>query len=86
MHGDLATDTERTLAGLWSEILRVDDVGRTDSFFDLGGDSMLATRLVLSARRTWNVQFSARMLVESPVLKDLANRIDLLVADDRSAR
>jgi hypothetical protein len=86
MPADLATDTELTLAGLWTEILGVDDVGRSDNFFDLGGDSMLATRLVLSARRTWNVQFSVRVLVESPVLKDLAGRIDVLVAGDGSAR
>jgi hypothetical protein len=85
MHADLATDTELTLAKLWTEILRVEDVGRFDNFFDLGGDSMLATRLVLSARRTWNVHFSVRLLVESPVLKDLAKRIDVLVAGDGSA-
>jgi hypothetical protein len=80
MRADLVTETELALAGLWTEILHVDDVGRSDNFFDLGGDSMLATRLVLAARRTWNVQFSVRVLVESPVLKDLADRIDALVA------
>lgn len=86
MHADLATETELALAGLWTEILQVDDVGRSDNFFDLGGDSMLATRLVLSARRTWNVQFSVRVLVESPVLKDLADQIDTLVAGAGNGR
>ncbi|MEU4216996.1 phosphopantetheine-binding protein [Actinoplanes sp. NPDC026623] len=86
MHADLVTETELALAGLWTEILQVDDVGRSDNFFDLGGDSMLATRLVLSARRNWNVQFSVRVLVESPVLKDLADRIDALVAGAGASR
>jgi hypothetical protein len=76
---DLVTDTELALARMWVEVLGVDAVGRGDNFFDLGGDSMLATRLVLSARRTWNVEFSVRVLVDSPVLKDLAGRIDVLV-------
>ncbi len=86
MHADLATDTELTLARLWTEILGLDEVGRSDNFFDLGGDSMLATRLVLSARRAWNVQFSVRVLLESPLLKDMAGRIDVLVAGDGAAR
>jgi hypothetical protein len=76
---DLVTETELALARMWVDVLDVDAVGRGDNFFDLGGDSMLATMLVLSARRTWNVEFSVRVLVDSPVLKDLAGRIDVLV-------
>lgn len=79
VQADLVTDTELALARMWVDVLGVDVVGRSDNFFDLGGDSMLATRLVLSARRTWNVEFSVRALVDSPVLKDLADRIDVLV-------
>ncbi|WP_406068644.1 phosphopantetheine-binding protein [Micromonospora sp. NBC_01638] len=79
VQADLVTETELALARMWADVLGVDVVGRGDNFFDLGGDSMLATRLVLSARRTWNVDFSVRVLVDSPVLKDLADRIDVLV-------
>ena len=81
MQADLFTDTELNLAKMWADMLGVEIVGRRDNFFDLGGDSMLATRLVLSARRRWNVEFTVRMLIDSPVLKDLASRIDVLVAD-----
>jgi hypothetical protein len=81
MRVDLVTDTELALARMWSDVLGVDVVGRGDNFFDLGGDSMLATMLVLSARRAWNVEFSVRVLVDSPVLEDLARRIDALVAE-----
>jgi hypothetical protein len=84
MQADLVTDTEFTLAGMWADLLGVDVVGRGDNFFDLGGDSMLATRLILSARRTWNVEFGVRVLVDSPVLKDMAGRIDVLVAASAS--
>ncbi|BCB89739.1 phosphopantetheine-binding protein [Phytohabitans suffuscus] len=88
MRADLFTDTELKLAQMWIDVLGVDSVGRGDNFFDLGGDSMLATRLVLTARRAWNVEFSVRVLVDSPVLKDMAGRIDVLVgpADTGSPR
>ena len=82
MRADLATDTEVQLSQMWVDVLGVDTVGRGDNFFDLGGDSMLATRLVLTARRAWNVEFSVRVLVDSPVLKDMASRIDVLVTGD----
>jgi len=82
MQADLVTDTEVQLSRMWADVLGVDAVGRSDNFFDLGGDSMLATRLVLSARRAWNLEFSVRVLVDSPLLKDMASRIDLLVSGD----
>lgn len=80
MQADLATDTELKLASMWADVLGTDIVGRDDDFFDLGGDSMLATKVVLAARRTWKVEFTVRVLLDSPVLKDLAGRIDVLVA------
>ena len=44
-------DLECTLAMVWSETLGLAAVGRTDNFFDLGGDSILAMRLVHRASR-----------------------------------
>lgn len=84
MRADLATDTEVRLSQLWADVLGVDAVSRDDNFFDLGGDSMLATRLALMARRAWNVEFSVRLLIDSLVLKDMAGRIDALVAGERT--
>ncbi|GAF88781.1 unnamed protein product, partial [marine sediment metagenome] len=43
---ELTTDTERTVAGLFADLLGVDQVGADDSFFELGGHSLLATKLV----------------------------------------
>jgi Phosphopantetheine attachment site len=83
MKADPVTETELKLAGMWAEALGVDSVGRDDDFFDMGGDSMLATTVVLLARRTWNVEFTVRVLLDSPVLKDLAIQIDALAADQR---
>jgi amino acid adenylation domain-containing protein/non-ribosomal peptide synthase protein (TIGR01720 family) len=44
------TATERTLAGLFAEVLRLPSVGVADSFFELGGDSIVAIQLVSKAR------------------------------------
>ncbi|WGF87887.1 amino acid adenylation domain-containing protein [Marinivivus vitaminiproducens] len=39
-------ETERMLAGIWASVLKCDRVGRSDNFFDLGGDSILAMQIV----------------------------------------
>ncbi|MGN9806188.1 amino acid adenylation domain-containing protein [Micromonospora sp. L32] len=44
-------DTERLLAGIWSEVLGVATLGIDDDFFDLGGHSMLATQVVAKIRK-----------------------------------
>ena len=52
-----ATEDEHRLAGLWREVLGVDAIGRTDSFFDLGGHSLLVARLL----RRVEAEFGCRM-------------------------
>lgn len=79
MEGDFETETERQLAMIWAEVLKLDKVGRDQDFFSLGGDSLLATKVVLEARRFWKIDFTVRVLIDTPVLAGLARRIDLLV-------
>jgi amino acid adenylation domain-containing protein/non-ribosomal peptide synthase protein (TIGR01720 family) len=67
-----ATPTEKVLASIWTELLEVPDVRRDDSFFDLGGQSLLATRLVSRIRETWGVDARLRAVFDVPVLADLA--------------
>jgi thioesterase domain-containing protein/acyl carrier protein len=45
------TPLERTLARIWSEVLRVPQVGVDERFFDLGGDSLLAVRLMAQVKK-----------------------------------
>jgi amino acid adenylation domain-containing protein len=69
-------DTEHALARLWSEVLRVPEVGVFDNFFgDLGGHSLLATQLTARIRRTFGIDFPLHRLFESPTIADLALRV-----------
>ena len=76
MEGDFKTQTESRLAMIWADVLHLDQVGRDQDFFDLGGDSLLATKVVLEVRRAWDINFTLRVLVGTPVLADLAEHID----------
>ena len=69
------TDAERALAEVWSELLGVQSVNRTDNFFSLGGHSLLAVRAVAKLRALgWPA--TAEMAIVSPVLSDLAQAIE----------
>ncbi|HEV2735411.1 MAG TPA: condensation domain-containing protein, partial [Longimicrobiaceae bacterium] len=65
------TEAERTLAAVWSEVLRVERVGVHDDFFALGGDSIVAIQLSSRAARA-GLRFSLRELFRSPTVAALA--------------
>lgn len=69
------TDTEKALAAIWREVLGIEDIGAHDNFFDLGGYSQLAVRLLLKVRERFNTDLPIRALFESPTLEQLARRI-----------
>ncbi|HKN51653.1 MAG TPA: amino acid adenylation domain-containing protein, partial [Amycolatopsis sp.] len=67
-----ATAAERGLAKIWAEVLRVDRVGVTDSFFALGGDSISSMRLASRVREEFGVDVSPRALFTAPTLGEFA--------------
>jgi hypothetical protein len=66
---------EPVLAALWAELLRVDRVGRRDSFFALGGHSLLAVRLVSRVRKALGVELALSDVFGRPELTDMAEAI-----------
>lgn len=64
---------EQQLALLWQEILQVEEVGRHDNFFALGGDSMIAIRFFTKARRA-GLRLRARDVFRYQTLAELAAR------------
>jgi acyl carrier protein len=66
---------EEAVAAIWAELLGVERVGRHDDFFQLGGNSLLATRLVFRIRREMDVELSVRDVFEKPELSLLAEHL-----------
>jgi mycobactin peptide synthetase MbtE len=69
------TDTERALAKVFAELLSTPEVGRSDDFFALGGDSILSVQLASRARAA-GLAVSPRMIFENPTVQELAAALD----------
>ncbi|MGW1352919.1 amino acid adenylation domain-containing protein [Streptomyces sp. NPDC002409] len=71
-----ATSTATELAGLWARLLDLERVGADDSFFALGGHSMLGVRMLGEVRARLGVTVPLRSLFERPRLQDFADLVD----------
>jgi non-ribosomal peptide synthase protein (TIGR01720 family) len=65
------TAAEQTLARIWSEVLRVNEVSIYDNFFELGGDSILSIQVISRANRA-GLKLTPRQLFEQPTVAALA--------------
>ncbi len=68
-----STPTERLLAAVWADVLRLERIGVNDHFFDLGGDSILSIQVVARCRRA-GLEISTRDLFDHPTIAELARR------------
>ncbi|MDO6725759.1 SDR family NAD(P)-dependent oxidoreductase [Cognatishimia sp. 1_MG-2023] len=70
-----SNDVERTLAGFWQDLLGIEQVGVNDSFFDLGGHSLIAVRLFSMVKKAYRIEFPISVLFEAPTITQCANLI-----------
>ena len=71
-----SSPSEELLAAAWSEVLEISPISAAAHFFHLGGHSLLATQVASRIRASFGVELPLRTLFETPVLRELARRID----------
>jgi acyl carrier protein len=73
------TPTELVLVDHWADLLGIARVGINDSFFEVGGDSLLGTRLVSRIYEEFDVRLPLRAIFERPTIAELAALIEQVV-------
>jgi acyl transferase domain-containing protein/SAM-dependent methyltransferase len=74
------TDTERSLAEIWSAQLGVVPIGIHDKFFELGGHSLLAVQISSQIRDRFQVEMPVLKMFQAPTVAELAAMIDKAIA------
>ncbi|MGW3176546.1 amino acid adenylation domain-containing protein [Streptomyces sp. NPDC001153] len=80
-----STPTEQALARIWGELLRQDELGVHDDFFEIGGHSLLATVMITRVRKQLGAQLSLRQVLEMPRIAELARAVDSARGEENPA-
>ena len=67
-----STPLEEVLAGIWAQVLGIDQVGINENFFELGGHSLTATQVVARIREIFEIDLPLREFFEGPTIAELA--------------
>jgi thioesterase domain-containing protein/acyl carrier protein len=74
-HRAPASPTEEVLAGIYAQVLGRERVGVDKSFFDLGGDSLSAMRLIAAINRALDINLAVRTLFDAPSVRSLSQQL-----------
>jgi acyl-CoA synthetase (AMP-forming)/AMP-acid ligase II len=80
------TPLEKTLAGIWAEVLQCERVGIHDDFFALGGDSLLAMRVLIRLQEVLHVDIDVFRLFDAPTVAEMAGHIETLLQAGHAPR
>ena len=77
------TEIERGISAIWQEVLGLERVGVEESFFEAGGHSLSAMRVISRIREAFGVDFQLRQLFETPTISGLASELERQRGDRR---
>ncbi len=72
-----SSDLERRVARVWGRILGIDEVGVSDNFFDLGGNSLIGLRVTREVGRELDKVVDSLALYEAPTVRDFVRRLQI---------
>ena len=72
-------EQEQAVAEIWQELLGIQRVGIHDNYFELGGDSLLATQIIYRIRERFNVEVPLDEIFEDVTVAALAERVGALL-------
>lgn len=70
------SDTEKSITSIWSELLGHKKISTSDNFFDLGGNSLLASRLSVMLLEKFKIPIPIELLFNNPYITEIASYID----------
>ncbi|MDB9511354.1 SDR family NAD(P)-dependent oxidoreductase [Kamptonema animale CS-326] len=70
------TEVEKTIASIWKQVLNIDDIDLHDSFFDLGGNSLLVAQVTGKLQEVLHRDISMSEMFQYPTISSIAKHLD----------
>ena len=70
-----SNEIEQVIAKIWQEVLGIKQVGVHDNFFEIGGDSLLATQVISRVHKTLHTELSVNSMFEIPTVAGISEQI-----------
>ncbi|MDP3662080.1 MAG: phosphopantetheine-binding protein, partial [Nitrosomonas sp.] len=71
------TETEKKIAAIWADVLKLDKVGIHDNFFQLGGHSLLVMQIVSRIQAKFQTKLAVRTVFEAATVEALSKAVDI---------
>jgi surfactin family lipopeptide synthetase A len=65
------TPDEQKIAGIWAQVLKLEQIGIHDNFFELGGYSLLATKVIAHLHQAFGIELPLSTIFEAPTIAEL---------------
>jgi amino acid adenylation domain-containing protein len=72
------TPTEQQIADIWTQLLKLEQIGIHDNFFALGGHSLLGTQVISRLRQSFGIELPLQTLFEAPTIAELSSHIETI--------
>jgi acyl-coenzyme A synthetase/AMP-(fatty) acid ligase len=76
------SDLERQIADIWEEVIDVRPIGLHDDFFEMGGHSLLAMRVVSRIRARFEIDVPVRVFLEAPTTRQFAEVVEQMIVSE----
>jgi acyl transferase domain-containing protein len=77
-------EIEQKIVLIWQQVLGIAEVGIYDNFFELNGDSLLATQAIARIRETFNIELPLRSIFENSTVSGLAEKVETILQSQQN--
>ena len=67
------------MVAIWADVLKLNQVGRHDNFFSLGGNSLLAIQVEVRLRKAFGVEVPVAQIFQNPTIESFSQAVEALL-------
>jgi len=76
------SELEKQIANIWIDLLGLKEIGVNDNFFEVGGDSLLATQTIARLKELYTINLPIDELLEEPTIRNIAKMVEIKLIDE----